>query len=807
MLGHGLRSSPSSAAPPSIKSARASSFGATVVRPAWRPIHAALVAYDSLIVLDEVHLSNPFAETLDLIAGSGRPNPYLCWAKATSVRPLQTVELSATPGRTPAFVHTEKDSSHPILGPRVRNPKQAQLLPVDDKKLVSNLVRAAQDFAPANQPKVVGIIVNRVSTARAVFAELENKRKDASHLLLTGRIRPLDRDAIWSEWRDTIAAKPNRPAPPKTIFVVATQCVEAGTNIDFDALVTECASLDALRQRFGRLNRMGNHESATAKIVASKKEIELDADSAKDPHPVYGNALARTWKWINEKEDENGINFAHESLATLLPTGDDLLPLLPQKKEAPILLPAHLDFLCQTQPEPFPSPDVHYFLRGRESEPPQVSVLWRDLPVDLNPQDSEDWVEVVSLCRPSAMEMMQLPLHAVRAWLAGETTSSDFADVESGIATESKAEEPSPSFQACLRWFGEDASELATAPESVRPGDTIVVQAKFGGCDRWGWNPNFKETVADLSPGISRYLRGYTIAHLSALPASGEKARLLELFDEEERNLEAISSALRALSESCPSNSAPSTSFSWFAENPSKIDVWRLPSNGKLFALRSTKRVPVNAPEEDHPIHTNHYTFRRGKEIKLADHHLGVAEKAASFASLTGLNELIPFFERAGLTHDCGKADPRFQLLLRNGDMIKATSELLAKSSQASPRLRKTIESASGYPKGARHEFTSVALLHACGETDELFLHLMASHHGHARPLAPVVPDTSPVHVTYNFDDQQVSASSAHGLERIGSGVARRFWDLTRRYGWWGLAYLETILRLADHCQSEEEQQ
>jgi CRISPR-associated endonuclease/helicase Cas3 len=100
-------------------------------------------------------------------------------------------------------------------------------------------------------------------------------------------------------------------------------------------------------------------------------------------------------------------------------------------------------------------------------------------------------------------------------------------------------------------------------------------------------------------------------------------------------------------------------------------------------------------------------------------------------------------------------------------------------------------------PAGFRHEMLSTQILEFKAKDlinelvdRDLLLHLIAAHHGHARPFAPVVIDdaTDPSH-------------------RLDSGVAERFWTLTREHGWWGLAWLESILRLADQQASAAEQE
>jgi CRISPR-associated endonuclease/helicase Cas3 len=154
--------------------------------------------------------------------------------------------------------------------------------------------------------------------------------------------------------------------------------------------------------------------------------------------------------------------------------------------------------------------------------------------------------------------------------------------------------------------------------------------------------------------------------------------------------------------------------------------------------------------------------------------------------------------------------------MLHGGSALRAalSGRLLAKSrTQESDRRRaREARERSGYPRGARHELSSVALLEEQKSlleqaTDrDLVLHLVASHHGWCRPFAPVAEDREPAEIAFEMAGSVVHASSLHGLARLESGTADRFWRLVGRYGWFGLAWLEAILRLADHRRSEEEQ-
>lgn len=268
------------------------------------------------------------------------------FAKRPTSRPLQVVQMSATTvdNQSPhePFRLDDEDRKDETLELRLTASKIAKLEKIkvnkddqqqaDDefsKAIVSRAVSLStlNEYLTAGKVKkrpskssatpngrVIGIVVNRVRTARLVFKLLRNRHdvrdplKEAEDLneidsnradvvLLTGRIRPVDRDELLvrKQLRGQKGLlswiKAGRETDTTTsIFVVATQTVEVGADLDFDALVTEAAPLDCLRQRFGRLDRRGKRKKTAEFILGRSTDV---AKTAKDR--VYGNRLSATW--------------------------------------------------------------------------------------------------------------------------------------------------------------------------------------------------------------------------------------------------------------------------------------------------------------------------------------------------------------------------------------------------------------------------------------------------------------------------------------------------------------------------------
>ncbi|MFQ3648929.1 MAG: type I-U CRISPR-associated helicase/endonuclease Cas3 [Gemmataceae bacterium] len=821
------------------------------VSPNAAPIQAALIAYDSLVLLDEAHISRPFLQTLDFVKCYLDPDK---WAeKPVGVKPMIVVPMTATPpeGVSDADVIrlSDKDRENEGLNNRLKASKKAKLHIVPD--VAQAAVSEAKSLASGG-PTAVGIIVNRVATAKAIYEKLRNANKDTPDVvveLVIGSMRPIDRDRQAERLRELVG--PDRPlVTTRASFIVATQCLEVGADYDFDALVTECASLDALRQRFGRLNRGGRPIEAKAVILAKVKDIkeENKLDDKEPLDPIYGNTLSRTWNWLCERSqlvreeivttttpkrgkpkekttvvESRQIDFGIDAFNAILqeqgengriPTN---LLALSASKDAPVMLPAYVDFWCQTSPQPTPDPEVSLFIHGPQAGEPDVQVCWRADLVEDEYINRSQWCDVVSLLPPTSAECMSVPISRVRKWLTQEEAEPAGDLLGTRLAEENNNKKTRPkmldSNRVGVLWRGVKESRLIRSPDDLRPGDTLILPVTAEGWDELGHVPQALPESIDVAETAFRAARDRAVLRLhpalrNRLP---ESEAITEFFARWEDSEELTTAELRGLLRPIVQTLLGTTRY--------LLDYY---PDDRGVVLKSRHRLDNShgwiPPETDEGDDDRSRTLRE-QAISLKDHTQHVCEETLRTVNALPLDELEDAYSLAADWHDLGKADERFQAMLRRTDRTDAwlltglDTALLAKSDglPQTPQQRQQARERAELPEGFRHEMLSVQIVEQSDlrakakECIDLILHLIASHHGYARPFAPVVidpecPEVSVEGMTLNVDQRK--ACPPH---RIDSGIAERFWDLTRCYGWWGLAYLEAVLRLADQQASADE--
>lgn len=801
------------------------------------PIHAGLLGQDTLLLLDEVHLAVPFMKTLTSIR-----KHYVSTSSGIPGR-FEVVRMSATPGERDkswrVFELAAADREHEVLAKRLQASKPARLLPLrvtgDDtakkRELLAEKLATEARTLREQGARVVAVVVNRVDTARLVYqrlvGEVATEQVPTSAILVTGRMRPLERDRlVQRELLVRAGPRQERPEDSLPLYVVSTQCIEAGADLDFDALVTECASLDALRQRFGRLDRQGLLGHAPAVILGMSDAVTPGADD-----PIYGTALAATWAYLSQHATADVIDFGIEAMNGLV-SSDDIhqFGLIPPSPQTPVLLPTHLDSWAQTEPAPATEPDISLWLHGVTRASADVQLVWRsELELPLSADNSwalENVVHQLQARRPSALEAISVPLLAARAWLARGTVvpiaDVTAADVE---ADAERAPLDQANIPCGLRWAG-DRSRFVTSSE-LRPGDVLVLPCARGGLLAGSFDPDAEAEVSDLGDLAQLRARGTASLRLTqpALAPWGLDPAIVDAAPRpnEDESVRETRERLASWISTWPVTSCTDlcTEREWsllrstLSAAKARVVQFEV-GQPRESILLGTAKVPsrlLQTDVEESLTEDDDSSFRQA-EVTLAAHSGDVQANAAAYAQALGLSPMLSCsLSVAGWLHDVGKADERFQRWLVGGSEIRALmlAEPLAKSALpvGSQVERERARQRAGYPAGYRHELLSLAMIEGIASLGddidrELVLHLVAAHHGYCRPFPPALDDPDDLQVTLTHGSSTLKATTRHQLARLDRGVGERFWKLVRRYGWWGLAWLEAILRLADHRASED---
>lgn len=757
-----------------------------------RPREAGLLVYDAAMVLDEAHLNQQLLLTARRVAQFARSH-----STEIGVPGLRVVETTATPAGSSSMEEDEVEirvdpadiaGNDDLLTRRMTTPKPVQRIGAATwppsrggagrtqyvDLLVGETIQLHQTFGPT-----VGCIANTV----AVAAEITTRLKGTGLLveLLVGRMRPHDRAMIETRWPNLLTVQGNSDVD----VLVATQTLEVGVDIDFSALVTELAPASALAQRTGRVNRLGNADTTEVVVIGPAPASPLLTENPDDKGrralavPPYARAgdidasehLRRTWEWLGEREaDPQGMS-PWAFTESQPPTQHPARTLLQR------LEPYDVWFLSRTGADLFDEPDLELWLRD-SLEPDEVTsgvVVRAHLPVG----DSAA-IGLLSATPPIQGEIYPATLGTTRT-------------VVSSVMSSDTAMPPSRAFL-----FRDNEIRPVGEANDLRPGDIVIIDYGHKICTAGVVTPTPSEEGSDIfedvvrqdgAKRVARFVAGMSdqvsrvLDELADLIASSggesddaEVAQLLYSYRDYDARIATFAEDLR--------RNATNLSIEFGAlEDPESR--WLI-----ISVLQ-----PAGVEESTQQV----WTPSRGP-VLLDAHNAAVAEQARTLSDRVGLTvQLRDALSDAGRFHDVGKRDRRFQRFsLSNPEPVR---QLLAKSHAGSIRKVVRAQNAGGLPTRWRHEQLSAAIAAAeldASDSRDLVLRLVGTSHGHGRPEFPHVSEG-----LLSSDEERRVIQYALELFDIGD------WDVVvesthERWGVWGCAYLEAILRAADGHVSAE---
>ncbi|MCH5598027.1 CRISPR-associated helicase Cas3' [Niabella ginsengisoli] len=105
------------------------------------------------------------------------------------------------------------------------------------------------------------IVCNTIKKAQDVYKLMIEEFPHVEKMLIHSRFKRRDRFQRELRLKDEVNGNGKDKKGFKPCIVVATQVIEVSLDISFDRMITECAPLDGMIQRFGRVNRERTEES------------------------------------------------------------------------------------------------------------------------------------------------------------------------------------------------------------------------------------------------------------------------------------------------------------------------------------------------------------------------------------------------------------------------------------------------------------------------------------------------------------------------------------------------------------------
>lgn len=752
------------------------------VSPGTRPVAASLCAIDRLVLFDEPHLSTQAVHTIlaterlqdRATEHLGLPRPSTVLLGATV--PSYLTELGAGSIRVDA--DRESDEAKERL--QALRPATVNWVARSDSATSSALAAAARRMVKSGAKRTV-VFANTVGMAQEVYSvlsgNLESFGSPVPVRLATSRFRPWD--------------KPRKADLEGPGVVVATQTLEVGVDLSFDALVTELCPWSSLLQRFGRFNRYaefngdGNFEQRNAVVVAGWDATHSEPSSRKASVSVYGaeslDACAGLLRDLSGDDGEGTVDLGPAGLKSLVPEEGVLEP---EQSRVGTLTSAMLPLMAQTRPTPEADIPVDALISGPDAEASDdVDLTWRDR------LDVFDLAGVVLSISPA--EVVSIPRSAWAAFLARDRKPTEnLHDVEA--AAERQNGTPRVEDLRLYRvWDPTEETWMipSTSRQLVRSSRVILSSALGGYTPQLGWTglPGEKPDL-DISwdaamDDLGRQRPGRTvdlIVHREQL--AGDPP------DAVEELIEALDGVRGQLSSGIPGedidvDAVVKASDSYVRWRISMADVVSKEASTKQTQAASQLDSVVRIVPGDDPevviARVRVKPARHGRAVPLDEHQAQVGTWAGTDAATVGLNaELLAEITYAGAHHDDGKHHPAFQRYLLGDN--PAVTKPVAKSSWAygSAQEDRRRREGADVPDGYRHDAESVRQVAECSA---LVRHLVGSHHGWYRP---VMPPTA-----YASDADGYPLPVEHGDD---------FDRLNERFGIWGLAYLESLVRMAD---------